>query len=539
MKHNSGKLILAFIFIIQTIWAQTPVRLGLNFPFRNPELTDINTYMSHIMGSGAQIYRQMTYADLMWKQVEPTNNNWQFGYADSVFLNYSQFSFVGNLYCFSISSGDTDNVGYQVPWNACDTPPACGWRYENDSNETKDYLSTCINRYQSRIRYWELGNESEYGVYPLGIPFNKFVEFFAHNYRWIKSINPALKVMLPGTLGTFGVPMQPKYDWIRNLFAAGAGSYCNIISFHDYNAWWTTPVHIDSILAIRNSFSLDSVEVWITESSVSSVNDSISPSYVSVDEQAADVWRRIAIAWAKGINTFIWHGCWSSGMPSEWAEFGLLDQTGKKKKAYHAFKMLSEKLTGFSSAYPASEGIAIDDNASPTGGNGIWVMKFVVNGQNRYVMWSRNNLSYQVNPSADRLYRFTQVVPVSISPDGETVVFETDSIIVPGGNSYDFSLSPWPIYVEEENLFNTNEGVVSNFDVEIYPNPSKTCVNFINNSPEALEISVYDIKGACVQSFKINPHEKSVFDVSTRPKGVYSYIISNGITAVNGKFVVE
>ncbi|HBS87090.1 MAG: hypothetical protein A2W91_02640 [Bacteroidetes bacterium GWF2_38_335] len=531
-------LLVVLVIVVNETHAQSPVRLGLNFPFRNPELTSIDNYMSHIQESGAQIYRQMTYADLLWRQVEPTNNNWQFGYADSIFLNYTDFEFVGNLFCFSIASSDTNNVGYQVPWRACDGLPVCGWNYDLDSSDTKDYLSTCISRY-SNIHYWELGNESENSSYPLGIPNMDFIDFTRYNYNWIKELDSQAKVLLPGTLGTYDVPFTSKYNWYHTVFANDIGNYFDIFSFHDYNAWWTTPVHIDSIIAIRDNYGLQPKEIWITESSVSSLYDSISPNYVSIDEQAADVWRRTTIAWAKGINTFIWHGCWSSGMPSEWAEFGLLDHTGKKKKSFHSFKLLSEKIISFDSAQVVSQGIAVDDNNSETGGNGVWVMKFIVNDENKYVMWSRDNQSFQLTPSSNATYKITSVVPYFISLDGETVSFEIDSVDVASGNSHVFNLSSLPILVEETNADPINE-ISEKIFVKVFPNPANESIEIVNLLSFQTEFIILDINGKVFYKILLDPLENKSLPVDGASKGTYIYKILNNRTIIQeGKLIIN
>ncbi len=532
-------LTVVFVLVISNSYAQTPIRLGLNFPFRNPELTSIDNYMSHIEGSGAQLFRQMTYADLIWSQVEPLDSIWHFDYADSIFLNYPEYEFVANLYCFSTANSDTNNFGYQVPWRAEAGTAPHGWNYLADSVATIDYLTTCINRYSSDVKYWELGNESENSNYPLGIPNIDFIDFAQHNYGWIKGINPQVKVLLPGTLGTYDVPLQSKYNWYRTVFSNGIGNYFDVFSFHDYNAWWTTPIHIDSILAIRDFYGLQSKECWITESSVSSLNDSISPNYVSIDEQAADVWRRTTIAWAKGINTFVWHGCWSSGMPSEWAEFGILDYTGKKKKSFHSFKLLSDEIIEFTSVVFISQGIAVDDNNSSTGGNGAWVIKFVVNGENKYVMWSRNNQTFQLSPATNTKYRITHVVPDSITLDGENVFYTTDSVNVNSGSSHTFNLASLPILVEEIN--NTSlPSITDENGVKIYPNPTNSDIEIINTLNHLCEFELYDINGKMILKTNLNPYENRKVSLIGISQGICIYKVKyNNNHVQEGKIVIE
>lgn len=502
------------------------IRLGLNFPTPVPDVQKISTYMDKVKDSGAQIFRQMGFADVIWSQVEPTDNEWVFTRPDSIFNGYSQFQYVANLFSFDI----VNNIGYQVPWRACTGSSSCGWNAFLDSASTRDYVTKCVQLYGSTVKYWELGNESENSTYPKGMPAIDFFNFVKYNYRWIKAANSSAKVMLPGTVGTYNLPFTTKYQWYRTIFSLGIGSYFDVFSFHDYNAWWATPVHIDSIIAIKSKYGLTSKELWITESSVSSQNAAISPSYISVDEQAADVWRRPAIAWAKGVSTFIWHGCWSNSMPSDWAEFGILDFSGKKKKAYHSYKLIETTIRSFSSAEVTSIGTAVDDNSSATGGNGAWVMKFVVGGKNKYVMWSRNSVTFQLTPVLNTKYRITNVVPGSLSPDGEIAVFTRDSVNVTGGQSHTFQLGSLPILVEE--LPGTATSVpgdkVMSAGCKLYPNPASTVLTIENLTSEIARYNVYNVAGKLVASIIVPADGRENVSTGTWENGFYIVRPGNG-----------
>jgi hypothetical protein len=515
-------LTLLLAFCAGTVWAQK-ARLGLNFPFRAPEAATIDEHMSKLTGCGAQIYRQTAYADLIWRHVEPRDNEYHFDYPDSVFKRYSQYEYVANLYSLTIANANNGNVGFQVPWRACRNSPSCGWNYALDSLATIDYLTSCVNRYQSQVKYWEIGNETQNGNYPLGIPNANFTDFMSHNYRWIKAANPEVKVLLPGTVGTYGFPMQNTYRWLHALFSSGAGKYFDVFSFHDYNSWWTTPVHIDSITAIRNLYDLQNKEIWITESSVSSSNFSdITPSYSSADEQAADVWRRSSIAWAKGISVFFWHGGWSTGIPSEWAEFGILSPNGKKKKSYHSYKLLAEKLANFEKAEVVSMGVVDDNNRSSTGGNGVWVMKFASEGQNKLVMWSRNRQAFRLKPETDMKYVITRVVPNTISDDGESVSFKIDTVNVKAGEDYVFNLTSIPILAEEEIVQPLSVSDNSEyFSIEIYPNPSQSQLQIKNRTRTDLDLSLSDMFGTAILSATVPAFSDKTLDLSNLPKGIY------------------
>ncbi|MFA5783072.1 MAG: T9SS type A sorting domain-containing protein [Bacteroidales bacterium] len=499
---------------------------------RNPETANIPTYMNLVNESGAQIARQLTFGDVIWKMVEPTDSSWNFVYSDSVFMDYPSLDYIGNLYCISMK----DTLGYQVPWKACTDVgnPACRWIAARDSDDTKQYLDTVIKRYGNIIKYWEIGNEVENHTFPASFPPAQFVQFFKYNYQWIKSSDANAKIVIPSFVGTYGVPMQSKYDWLRIFFDLGGGSYIDIIAYHDYNSWWTLPLHIDSITSIRNSFWFQAKPIWLTESSVSSNTTSITPTYASIDEQAADIWRRSCLAWSKGVELYIWHSLWSSAPPSEWQEFGIVDNNGKKKKSFHSYKLLSERIIDFTSVNLVSSGIISDDNEN--GGNGVWVIKFIVTGGNKYVMWSPDNQTYSITPTQNSKFKIYNVVPSSLSPNGEIANFLIDSVFVNAGNSHIFNLTSLPILVEEDMLSNICQQTLNTI-FEISPNPANDYIEIKNNSSESIKINILDISGKIIYSDIIQA--KEIKNISSKEwfDGLYLYEINN--KTYSGKIILQ
>lgn len=170
-------------------------------------------------------------------------------------------------------------------------------------------------------------------------------EFLQLNYKWIKSADPQAKVILPGLLGTYSYPVSNSYTWLKNMLGAGAGSFFDVMNYHDYNSWWTLPAHYDSVKTILQNYGLNK-PMWITEIGISSMNVSpITPTYSSNDEQAADVWRRLCLLWAKGAEVVFWHRGWINGDLSGWGEFGIIDVWGKSGDSA-VFNITTHALTG-------------------------------------------------------------------------------------------------------------------------------------------------------------------------------------------------
>ncbi|MDC0230857.1 hypothetical protein OAK19_02740 [Aureispira] len=64
-------LLFSLVILLElSSFAQAPFKTGINFPFRSPETTHLNYFLDRLSESGAPIMRQMTYADVYWKNVE-------------------------------------------------------------------------------------------------------------------------------------------------------------------------------------------------------------------------------------------------------------------------------------------------------------------------------------------------------------------------------------------------------------------------------------------------------------------------------------
>ncbi len=486
-----------FIFNFQSSAQDTPTfRIGINFPFRNPETASLSTYLNLLNEIPARGMRQMTFADVFWGSVEPEDNQWDFTLPDSAIINPYNIHTVQTL--FTMGSNVND-VGLQVPWKACDQP-GCGWDAASDSNETRDYVQTVVNRYKTYTRYWEIANEMDGNKSrPSGLPAADFADFLNYVYSWIKQADPEAKVLLPGMLGTYGLPVENARGWLREVLKAGGGKGFDIVNYHDYNSWWTLPVHYDSLKALMDSFGMGDKPVWVTECSVSSDNSTdITPAYASEEEQAADVWRRSAILFGKGVQTGFWHSHWSSGGNSSWREFGILNAKGERKKAWYAYRLLIEKIEGFENAALLSQGQANDDNTQ--GGGGTWITRYDFNdGRQCWVMWNPDGGSYSLAVDNGTQAVVTEVVPATISSDRMSATFNI-STLQPENGAVNIPLSGYPVLVETESAnpvaeFSAGPG---GFKLKAnYPNPFNpaTQIPYSIFRAGTTELSIYNVNG--------------------------------------------
>ncbi len=505
------------LLFANTICAQAPFKTGINFPFRDPNIASINDFISKLDEAGAKSMRQLAYADVYWRIIEPTDNNWNWTFADSAFNNNFGITPIPELFALM---GPGDTIGIQVPWLAC-TSPSCYWDLATDSVSTKDYLFNVINRYKGVTKYWEIANEFESALPPTGLSPIAKVNFLNYTYNWIKDIDTAAQVLFPGLIGTCGIPFSNATNNLDILLSNGGANSFDIMNYHDYNSWWTLPLHYDSIKSVMNNYGLNNIPIWVTETSISSVNQSpITPTYSSEDEQAADVFRRLGLLWAKGAEVVMWHSNWSSSDLNGWGEFGLLNAIGKKKKAFHSYRLLNDKVTNFTNVTALQYGNITDDNL--IGGDGVWAIQFTVNGAKKWMIWSPDNQTYNLNGISSSEIIVTEVVPTMLQNLGELASFQVDTTLISGGNHLFSNLSSLPILVEEYDAIAAS--ILEDFtnQLNLYPNPVKQKVQIdFQNFQEKLTLEITTISGKTIQRTRYSGLEKLSIDLTTLSSGIY------------------
>jgi hypothetical protein len=339
-----------------------------------------------------------------------------------------------------------------VPW-------ILGSGFNFTSNElyyASNYVSGVVSRYTNATHLWELSNEvSGITNRPKSLPPDAFAAFLITNRNWIHAVDPQAQVLLPGCLGGFNLPFTNSYNWLRTVLTNGGAAGFDVMNYHDYKSWWVLPYDYEGYRAVLAEFNLTNLPIWITECASASTNagfGNVAP-YASEDQQAADVWRRSCVLFGRGASAWFWHSLYSSTNANGFAYQGLLTPgsatpAAQKKKSWHAFKLLVQKVEGFSTA----TGLSIFTNQTDnlTGGGGQWAVRFDWNdGTRRYVVWSGTNLNYTLTNLDTNAgpYRVTTVVPATLATDGETATFTitTNSLV---GTSLTLTGTNLPVVVE-------------------------------------------------------------------------------------------
>jgi hypothetical protein len=422
--------------------AVPPFRIGLNGAFIGNSSLSTDQQLALFRDTGVAGLRHLEPNDVYWATIQQSNGLFTYTNTDSVLNSSSGFGFLPTFY----GSGSQN---YYVPPGAAAT---AAWSAATYGTQTTTYLQNVVNRYKGLTHYWEIANEMNTKTTPpAGFSAADYAAFLVFNRNAIRAADPSAQVVIAGTLGNYGYPFENAYQWLRDVLAAGGAAGFDVFNFHDYKSWWTLPTHYDQFRAILDANGLQSMPVWVTEtaqaSAIASAN--INPAYASVDGQAADVWRRFALLFAKGAQTVFWHSFWNNpGDTSGFRNMGLMSSTNNlRNKAWHAFKLLNQKVEGFTSATLVSSGVTNDDNV--TGGSGAWVVRFdFAGGTKRWVAWSPNNQRATLTGLSNiTSVNLTTVVPATISADGATVTWTTATSSV-AGDSVALALADFPLLIE-------------------------------------------------------------------------------------------
>jgi len=132
-------------------------------------------------------------------------------------------------------------------------------------NGTKDLegVRKVVTRFQNDVRYWEPRNEPNGGSSGADFARNEMKPF----YDTVKSVNPRLKVMGPGTVGI--APPGNMLGWIEDFLKAGGGRSIDAFSFHAYNTVngdvEMARNALDTLEALLGRYGMGHVEKWQTE----------------------------------------------------------------------------------------------------------------------------------------------------------------------------------------------------------------------------------------------------------------------------------
>ena len=132
-------------------------------------------------------------------------------------------------------------------------------------NGTKDLdgVRAIVTHFQNDVEYWEPRNEPNGGSSGADFAIKEMKPF----YDTVKSVNPKLKVMGPGTVGI--APAGNMLGWIEDFLKAGGGKSIDAFSFHAYNTVngdvEMARLALDNLHTLLAKYGLGNIEKWQTE----------------------------------------------------------------------------------------------------------------------------------------------------------------------------------------------------------------------------------------------------------------------------------
>jgi hypothetical protein len=372
-------------------------QLGLNFirlawPTRGARAAEAlgdDFLFDDIDELGADIVRQFVRADVLWREVEPVDDGWDFSRSDPVIERLGRRAIV-TLFSMQYASPMPPWASEDAPFEARLGPAAI------------DYVRTVVDRYADKVRYWEIGNEMDHwriadvgarhhaGVrQPKHSPTGGFSPeqqgaFIAEVAAIVRARDPDAVIVLPGMAGLSEYVLD---TWLPGVVkGAGEGAF-DVVNYHYYGSWQGFEKARARLAKRLRQLRLLAKPVWCTETgSTASRSLSMRTDYPNgPPSQLADVFRRTLPAWAAGDKLVLWHTHVSSPdrVTNRWRSYGLRRSDGRRFPSWKGFYLLSHEVLPFAAVTPMAN--------LKRGQHGYRVQR--LDGHLRWVVWGEGSMA--------------------------------------------------------------------------------------------------------------------------------------------------
>jgi len=272
---------------------------------------------------------------------------------------------------------DNDN-DFAVNENDPSYPPC---DYNGDGKINSDEKKKWAKIHQ--VKYWEIMNEP-YAI--SNLTPKEYMEVLETSYMAIKEICPDCEVLMGGIAD--GPRIEKMKRFFARLIELGAAQYFDIMNCHIYGSDGTELLNYykeilngdksgdKSFFPCKKGSKIK--RIWVTETGYSSRWFG-----GTEEEQAKELIKRFALGFANGVDKLFLFVL--RDVPYDipifdtkvFAYHGLLDFPNRRKKpSYLAYKLLVDKLEGFSSVQIIN---TTDD---------LYAMEFTRNNRRVYIMWA-------------------------------------------------------------------------------------------------------------------------------------------------------
>jgi hypothetical protein len=244
------------------------------------------------------------------------------------------------IYCFgqmpNWATGNTSGGNAGSSYN--NLPPT-------NPQDYADYCTFLANRYDGRIKYWEIWNEPNLASTFWSGTVAQLVTLHQVGYAALKTRNPANVVLSASPSGDQG-GQGPLY--LSQMLAAGAGAYFDVLSVHLYGEGSEPEARIENTAryrALMAQYGYGDKEIWDTESGYHDFKDWLTgqtlTSGMSEAQQFAYVARHHFTALAAGLSrTALYTATGAFG------NIGLQDNAGTISNVGRLYQQLVTDLVG-------------------------------------------------------------------------------------------------------------------------------------------------------------------------------------------------
>lgn len=191
-----------------------------------------------------------------WKDVEPSNNGWNWKRLDAI-VDYARRNNPNGTLLYTLGLTPAWASSNPTQWslygNGAAAPPA-------NMEDWRDYVRNVARRYVGRIRYWELWNEPDYRGHFTG-SMAQMVTMARIAREEIKAADPANVVISPGLTTGQGA------SFLDSFLAEGGGQQVDAIGYH-----WYTDIRpealrasIENVRQIMRNHGIGAKPLWNTE----------------------------------------------------------------------------------------------------------------------------------------------------------------------------------------------------------------------------------------------------------------------------------
>lgn len=271
----------------------------------------------------------MTRDSLDWHGIQPAAGQWRFEASDALLdeLDARKIELQW-LLGFTARWATTGNPqGSHADWNKA-APKIDPWL---------EFVTTTVERYQKRIRWWEIWNEPDIGFW--NAPVEDHVTLFNRSAAAIKAIDPELQVMNGGFAM---VKRKPNPEFIRDFLAAAETHNWDIRAYHDYMSFPDMIVRHREHEAAYQGHALVKAPVFVNEGGFHTLMPGGEP------EQAITLAKKMAASPAFGFTGYLWYNLRDKGVDPTDKEhhFGLTGRDFQLKPAYAAYRHVIRELSG-------------------------------------------------------------------------------------------------------------------------------------------------------------------------------------------------